>query len=296
MANPGNSIRGKAASLHVKLQSLKASIDLSGRGATLSARILQEQFTQSLLADSRYASPQCLARSRFQVFSQFGQDGMIAEIFRRIGIHDSRFIEIGVAALESNTTFLLFQGWTGLWVDPFLPSHDELPAGIRNAVDRKQLSVSRAFVGRDDVLKVLKDCAFDSEFDFVSIDIDYNTYHVWREVARLRPRVICVEYNSHIPPEVEWIAPYLPDGTWDYTIVYGASLKSFEIEAGKLGYCLVGCDLAGTDAFFVREDLVADKFLSPFTAQQHFEPPRFFLATPPGHTKGFPVIDQAGAR
>ena len=296
MASSDKSMREKAASLHVKLQSLKASIDLSGRGATLSSRILLEQLTQTLLGDSRYAISQCLARSRFQVFSQFGQDGIIAEIFRRIGIQNYRFVEIGVAPLESNTTFLLFQGWNGLWVDPFLPSHDQLPAGIRNAVDRKQLAVSRAFVGRDDVLQLLKDQAFDGEVDFASIDIDYNTYHVWREIARLRPRVICVEYNSHIPSDVEWIAPYFPDATWDYTIVYGASLKSFEVEAGKLGYCLVGCELGGTDAFFVREDLVTDKFQAPFTAQQHFEPPRFFLAAAPGHTKGFPIADQAGAR
>ncbi len=279
----------KLGSSLLKLKSLKAAIDLSGRGATLSARILQEQFTQAILADVRYSSPLSLARSRFQVFSQFGQDGMIAEIFRRIGIQYHRFVEIGVAPLESNTTFLLLQGWDGLWVDPSLPADGSLPVGVRALINEKRLSISRAFVNRENILALLKEHAADSDIDFLSIDIDYNTYHVWEEVARLRPRAICAEYNSHIPPDVHWIAPYLPDGVWDDTIVYGASLKSFEIAGSELGYCLVGCELCGTDAFFVRKDLLNDYFLSPFGAEQHYEPPRLFLSTPPGHKKGFPA-------
>ena len=52
------------------------------------------------------------------------------------------------------------------------------------------------------------------------------------------------------------------------------------------GYRLVGCSLAGVNAFFVREDLVADKFCAPFTAENHYEPPRYDLAGPNGHRPG----------
>lgn len=58
---------------------------------------------------------------------------------------------------------------------------------------------------------------------------------------------------------------------------YGASLKSLEELGSTLGYRLVGCHFSGVNAFFVREDLVASSFCHPFTADNHYEPPREFL-------------------
>jgi len=44
-----------------------------------------------------------------------------------------------------------------------------------------------------------------------------------------------------------------------------------------LGYSLVGCDLTGINAFFVRDDLVKDRFPGPFTSENHYESPRYDL-------------------
>ena len=54
------------------------------------------------------------------------------------------------------------------------------------------------------------------------------------------------------------------------------------INAGLVA--LVGCSIAGVNAFFVRADLCADRFLEPATAQEHYEPPRhYFHMLPAGH-------------
>jgi hypothetical protein len=45
--------------------------------------------------------------------------------------------------------------------------------------------------------------------------------------------------------------------------------------AATKGYSLVGCGLTGVNAFFVRDDCVGARFLAPFTAEQHYEPPRY---------------------
>ena len=42
-----------------------------------------------------------------------------------------------------------------------------------------------------------------------------------------------------------------------------------------MGYSLVGCDVLGINAFFVRHDLADGKFLKPFTSENHYEPPRY---------------------
>ena len=54
---------------------------------------------------------------------------------------------------------------------------------------------------------------------------------------------------------------------------------------------MVGCNYTGVTAFFVRDDLVGDHFAAPFTAENHYEPPRYFVRMPNGHAPGFgPVV------
>ena len=43
--------------------------------------------------------------------------------------------------------------------------------------------------------------------------------------------------------------------------------------------------MAGVNAFFVRKDLVKDKFLKPYTSENHYESPKYFLYSRPGHPK-----------
>ena len=68
-------------------------------------------------------------------------------------------------------------------------------------------------------------------------------------------------------------------------MLFGASLKAFEKLAQEIGYRLVGCDLTGSDAFFVREDLVGKKFCEPFTAENHYEPMRYYLIQRWGYSR-----------
>jgi hypothetical protein len=70
---------------------------------------------------------------------------------------------------------------------------------------------------------------------------------------------------------------------WDGTNNFGASLKAFEVLGSELGYSLVGCEFLGANAFFVRTELLGDHFCAPFTAANHYEPPRYSLLHRRGH-------------
>jgi hypothetical protein len=72
--------------------------------------------------------------------------------------------------------------------------------------------------------------------------------------------------------------PYDPMRQWDGTNYAGASLEALVRLAREKGYRLVGCSFSGANAFFVRQDLVGDRFLEPATAEEHYEPPRYFFA------------------
>jgi hypothetical protein len=75
---------------------------------------------------------------------------------------------------------------------------------------------------------------------------------------------------------------------WDSTDYFGASLKALDgLLTGK-GYSLVGCNLLGTNAFFVRTDEMREElFCSPFTPENHYEPARYFLM--PAFESPFPT-------
>ena len=145
-------------------------------------------------------------------------------------------------------------------------------------IDNKTLIVNHCWVKKDNINKLISDKQKNNEeFDLLSLDIDGNDYHVLEAIEHLNARVIVLEYNSKYRPPVKWVMKYNPNHAFDDSEYYGASLKSFEILLSKKGYKLVGCNLYGVNAFFVREDLMKNNFLDNCTAENHYEPGRLFL-------------------
>ena len=150
-------------------------------------------------------------------------------------------------------------------------------AAFAPEVEAGRLVVTEAFITAENTEELLKEGGAPAELDLFSLDIDRNDYYVWEALRNHRPRVAAIEYNAIFPPGVDWVVDYDPAKWWDRSSKYGASLSALERLGREKRYSLVGCELSGVNAFFVRSDLVADLFESPFTAQHHYEPPRFPL-------------------
>jgi hypothetical protein len=235
-------------------------------------------YVQNLLNQERYQDKQRLNCYERQVFSQSGEDGIIAEIFRRIGGPAKSFVEIGVGdGLENNTAFLLFQGGRGYWLDGDENAIKHINQTFRPEIEEKRLSVTQTLITMENVVATFQQLNIPAEFDLFSLDIDRNTYWIWKALAHLRPKAIVVEYNATFPSDVDWKVDYKADRSWDGTMYYGASLKAYELLGREFGYSLVGCSLSGVNAFFVRNDLCDNKFKEPFTAENHYEPARYFI-------------------
>jgi len=236
------------------------------------------------LAQGRYSHPLSLAPHHAQVYSQNGEDGIIAEIFARIGVRDHTFVEIGVEnGLQNNTRFLLEQGWRGLWID----GNAELLAQAREIfteyLNSGALTIIEARVTSDNVNDLVG--AGDGRLqsvDFLSVDVDQNTSHIWRALTH-RSRVACIEYNASIPASVAVEVSYETEKDWDFTNWFGASLKMLEMIASAKGMSLVGCEYIGVNAFFVDLSDAVGRFQGPFTAETHWEPPRYSLVQHAGH-------------
>jgi hypothetical protein len=237
-----------------------------------------DAYVRSLLREERYGDPRNLNRFEQRVFSQSGEDGIIAEILRRIGPGTCTFLEIGSGdGLENNTALLLLRGWSGSWIDGNEGAVDRIKERLAHPLAEGRLKVACALVTAENVESILQGLGVPSDLDLLSLDVDRNTYWIWAALSLIRPRVAVLEYNANLPADVDWKVDYAADRPWNGTMYFGASLKALEVLGRDKGYCLVGCTLSGSNAFFVRQDLCTDKFEGPFTAERHYEPPRYFL-------------------
>ena len=74
-------------------------------------RLDVERYRMQELATPRYTEPKRLVRHGFKVYSQSDEDGIIQEIFKRIGTTNRTFIEFGVeTGVECNSVKLLVEG------------------------------------------------------------------------------------------------------------------------------------------------------------------------------------------
>ena len=239
--------------------------------------------------EKRLSNKMALENFGYKVYSQNDEDGIINEIFKRIGVTTKEFIEFGVQnGLESNCHFLLHKGWKGLWIEGSAEYCKEISFRFRPVIKNGNLRVVNAFITEKNINTIIKTKAFSTLPDFLSIDIDGNDWYIWNIISVCSPRVVCIEYNGKFPPDVEWVQPYNPKHVWYGSDWQGASLKSIEILGEKKGYQLVATNLNGVNAFFVRKDCIKDSFLKMHTAEELYNPLRKNLMfVVPGHDSEF---------
>jgi hypothetical protein len=248
-----------------------------------------------LRSSSRHQTHKSLIRYGYKIYSQNDEDGIIREIFNRISVTNRIFIEFGIGnGLENNTLALLFDGWKGLWIEGSKKSIRQIQKKLERTINSGVLSVLHAFITKDNVNKLISSWVDTKEIDLLSIDIDGNDFHVFNAITCINPRVVVIEYNAKFPPPVMFCMRYDESHVWDGSDHFGASIKFLEIEFDKRNYYLVGCNLTGSNAFFVRKDLVGDKFLEPFSAEVHYEPARYYLTVySSGHKPSFETLEQS---
>lgn len=237
------------------------------------------RFWAETLAQPRYADPKRLLHHGFKVYSQHDEDGIIQEIFRRIGTSARTFVEFGVeTGVECNTVKLLIEGWRGLWIEANAQACNAIKANFDAFLKEKRLALTQSLVTAENINGLIEKAGFKGEIDVLSIDIDFNDYWVWKAIEIVNPRVVAIEYNAGLRPPMSLTVPYQPNRAGDGTNFFGASLEALVRLGRQKNYRIVGCNISGSNAFFVREDLCADHFIEPATAEEHYEPPRHFFS------------------
>lgn len=228
----------------------RRSLELERKSLFLSAKIISNTYSNKAIKS--------LEEVEFQVFSQFGEDGIIQWLINNVNIKKKVFIEFGVENYtESNTRYLLMNNnWSGLVIE----GNEEY---ARQITDwdmrwRYDLTVVSAFITKDNINNIITDAGFGGEIGILSIDIDGNDYWILKAIECVKPQILICEYNNLFGNEKKLTIPYREDFCRPESCngYFGASLQAFCDFAEKHDYYYLGSSSAGLNAFFVKKDSI----------------------------------------
>jgi hypothetical protein len=202
----------------------------------------------------------CLSNYEFKVFSQWGEDGILQYLTQNIEIKNKTFIEFGVEDFfESNCRFLLQKDyWDGFVIDGSSRNIERLKGSY--FYWRHSIKALCSFVTRENIDQLLSISGFDKDVGILSVDIDGVDYFVLEKLATWSPRVLVVEYNAifgvNRAVSVPYSSTFVRSNEHYSNLYYGASLLAFVHLAKNMNMALVGINSAGSNAFFVRRDLL----------------------------------------
>ncbi len=192
-----------------------------------------------------------LSLYEFSLYSQNGEDGIIAKIFDVIPPKSRFCVEFGAfdGVTGSNTYLLRLQGgWRAILLDRMF--------------ENKEHNLFKEFITAENINALFDKYQVPWELDFLCIDIDYNDFYVWKAINETyRPAVVMIEYNAtHLPNEDKVVKyqPYFCGGGSNY---YGASILAMYNLGRSKGYSLVYADKGGVNLFFIRDDILEENNL-----------------------------------
>ncbi|HNB37082.1 MAG TPA: hypothetical protein PK414_12730 [Anaerolineales bacterium] len=203
----------------------------------------------------------------FDEYSETGEDGILLYIFSLIGATNRKFADIGCGGINGNNTtnLTLNHGFSGLMVDGDKNSILSARRFFEYQNASSRLTLKSAFVSAENINAMLSQHGLQGSIDLLSIDIDGIDYWLWKAIDVIDPRVVLVEYQDLLGPDLAWTIPYKPDfdassypANKENKNYCGASLRAFTKLANSRGYRLVGCNRGGWNAFFVKNGLADD--------------------------------------
>jgi hypothetical protein len=221
-------------------------------------RVNQGRILAQLNRDARHPD---LTGYEFKIFSQWGEDGIIQHLVQHLDVGARTFVEFGVEDFsESNCRFLMMKdNWRGFVIDGSERNMARLRSS--NYFWKHDLTAECSFITRENIAGLIAKAGFD-QLGILSVDIDGVDWHVLEALEHLRPAILIVEYNgvfgSRAAVTVPYDAGFFRTKAHHSNLYYGASLGAFDWLARRRGYSLVGGNSAGSNAFFVRDDLLND--------------------------------------
>lgn len=193
--------------------------------------------------------PKWLLGYKNDIYSQCGEDGVIEKILDIIPDKNKWCVEFGAwdGIFLSNVRSLIeSSNYSAVLIEG---SEERFQTLKNNYSKYNNVYPLNGFVGyseKDNLDTILKTIEIPKDFDFLSIDVDGNDYHIWDAMKKYSPKVVCIEFNPTVPTEVEFVQEANP------RVNQGSSLLSLVKLGKEKGYELVS--VLPWNAFFVKSE------------------------------------------
>jgi hypothetical protein len=209
-------------------------------------------FAAPLQPFQNYIQRDSLLKYRYAVHSQYGEEGIIEAIMKRIGVTDGFLVEFGGydGIAMSNTRLLAEKGWRGAYIEPddlLFQKMQENFRGLPNILCIKEFITPFEGDGKGRTIDEIADQYFPSqEIDVMSIDIDGLDHLVFKNLKR-KPKLIVIEGGMIWHPQMRLEVP-------DEIAAGGVQQPIFVMTkiAKEQGYELI---CSTFNSFFIRKDL-----------------------------------------
>ncbi|CAF0852463.1 unnamed protein product [Brachionus calyciflorus] len=206
-----------------------------------------------------------LNKSEAKNFSQNGEDGVIQEILKLTNRnYGGNYVEIGAGdGFESNTRNLRINfDWSGVAFD-------------YNNKNLK-LNVKMKKITHMNILQIFQEQRIDREIDLLSIDTDFSDYWILEKILEFyKPKYVIHEINQQPPDQCVTVAKLNGLAFWDnHSKYFGASLCAYYCLAIRFEYTMVYCESKGVNCFWIRNDILENKFknIDAETIQKELNP------------------------
>ena len=200
-----------------------------------------------------------LSDVEFQVYSQWGEDGIIDWVINKFPEIPKSFLEIGTENYkESNTRFLLVnKNWDGFLIEADKVAVKDIKS--QRVFWKHNLKIENKFITKDNINTIIKKINIPKKLGLLSLDVDGVDYWILNKLSVLEPSIIVCEYNSLLGQKKSVTVPYKKNfirSEEHYSnLYYGASIKAFVELMKKKNYFLIGTNSAGNNAFFLKKNL-----------------------------------------
>jgi hypothetical protein len=230
-----------------------------------------------------------LASFERNVYSQFGEDGLLDEMLSRIDEHrlTKWCVEFGAwdgVHLSNTCNLIRTRGYRAVLIEGDTTRASQIPKnfpGDAVSVLNKMVQLD----GPDTLDNLLAATPVPDRFDVLSIDIDGADYWILDSLARYRPLIIVIEYNGAIPNAVHYVQER------STSISRGSSARAIVELARERGYVLAAT--TKTNLLLVAEEL-AVSVLDPesLAASTDTDPTALLSLLRPDHpVYAFPLFD-----
>ena len=187
-------------------------------------------------------NPIPLQQFESNTYSQFGEDGIIAECLSRISSVaplDKWCVEFGAwdgVHLSNTCRLIREEEYSAVLVEGSKERFSELEKNLPEPrVHKIHRWVSLSGDGRLEM--ILEQTPLPRDFDLLSIDIDSCDWHIWNSIENYRPKIVVIEFNPTIPNCVSYVQPP------EFSLRQGNSARAIDDLAREKNYVLVAATL-----------------------------------------------------